>query len=576
MLKYFLIIILMLFSYIFPKEPPFLANNNQWAENILTSLTLKEKIGQLFVVAAASNFEQPTELLASSMLTAPYTMDEEYVSSLIKEYHVGGILFLYKSDPKTQMVLTKKFQQLATIPLLIAQDGEWGLSMRLDGDPDKVVRYPRNMTLGAITDENLIYQIGYEIGQQCAAIGVHLNCAPVIDVNNNPGNPVIHDRSFGDDPEHVAHLGALFAQGLQDAGIIACAKHFPGHGDTITDSHSELPVITHTKERLEAVELLPFRKLIDDGVGAIMTAHLAIPALDATPHQPSSMSYATITQKLKNDMNFQGLVITDGLGMQAITNHYKPGNLELEALLAGNDILLCPLDVPRAVKLIKKAVQSGRISQVDLDTRVLKILQAKAWAFEQQKKLKQTNTEEFLIRHEAYALQKKAYEQAITLVKKPHDLAFEKALVEQSCVIQIGTLINNIFLEELTQHTKNTHTYSAQFQDAELQSCLAATKNFDTVIIALSGITKNAQQQFGITNNTLALIDMLKKANKNVHGIIFGTPYCLPLLENADTIIMAYEDAPAAQKAAAKVLLGKIKATGKLPVNSFAQEKSPE
>lgn len=566
MLKFFLIIITTFFFPIISQKPPFLANNNQWAEKTLASLTLQQKIGQLFVVAAASNFDQPNELLASSMFASPYKMDEEYVNALIKNYHVGGVIFLYKSDPKKQMALTEQFQKLASIPLLIAQDSEWGLSMRLDGDPEKVVRYPRNMTLGAITDENIIYDIGYEIGQQCAAIGVHMNCAPVVDVNNNPENPVIHDRSFGDDPERVAQYGALFAQGLQNAGVIACAKHFPGHGDTTVDSHVALPVIKHTKERLEAVELVPFKKLIDNGVSAIMTAHLAIPALDATPHQPSSMSYEIVTEKLKNSMNFQGLVITDGLGMQAITNHYKPGELELAAFLAGNDILLCPLDVPRAAMLIEKSVQSGKILQTDLDERVLKILQAKAWAFEQQKNYKQKQTQDFLIRPEAYALQKKAYQQAITLVKKPHDLAFEESLIKQSCVVQIGTLMNNVFLKKLTQHTKNAHTYSAQLSNTKLQACLTVTKNFDTVIIALSGITKNSPQQFGITKNTFALIDSLKKAGKNVHVIIFGTPYCLTLLEKADTLIMAYEDAPAAQKAATNVLLGKVKAIGILPI----------
>ncbi len=576
MLKFFLIIITTFFFPIISQKPPFLANNNQWAEKTLASLTLQQKIGQLFVVAAASNFDQPNELLASSMFASPYKMNEEYVNWLIKNYHVGGVIFLYKSDPKKQTALTKKFQQLASIPLLIAQDCEWGLSMRLDGDPDKVVRYPRNMTLGAIVNESLIYDIGYEIGQQCAAIGVHMNCAPVVDVNNNPENPVIHDRSFGDDPERIAHYGALFAQGLQDAGVIACAKHFPGHGDTTVDSHIALPVIKHTKERLEAIELLPFKKLIDNGVSAIMTAHLAIPALDATPHQPSSMSYKIVTEKLKNSMNFQGLIITDGLGMQAITNYYKPGELELAAFLAGNDILLCPLDVPRAAMLIEKSVQSGKISQTDLDKRVLKILQAKAWAFEQQKNYKQKQTQDFLIRPEAYALQKKAYQQAITLVKKPHDLAFEESLLEQSCVLQIGTLKDDVFLKKLTQHTQNAHTYSTHLNNTELQTCLTITKNFDTVIIALSGITKNSSQQFGIANNTRALINMLKTAGKKVHVIVFGTPYCLPLLEKADTLIMAYEDAPAAQKASAKVVLGKIKARGKLPVKPFAQKKSPE
>lgn len=410
-----LVAIACFFPLAYANLPPFLQESNTWAQETLASLTLPEKIGQLFVVAAASDFEQPTEILAASMFACPYRMDEEYVSSLIRDYHIGGIIFLYKSTPLKQFALTQKFQSLSKIPLLIALDAEWGLGMRLDKDPSKVVQYPRNMILGALPDATIIYQIGYEIGQQCAALGVHMCLAPVVDVNTNPENPVMHDRSFGDNPEKVAHLGTLFAQGLHDAGILACAKHFPGHGDTSVDSHHDLPVILHTQERLGKIELFPFEKLIENNIPAIMTAHLAIPAFDVT--HPSSMSYETVTNLLKKEMNFKGLIITDGLGMKAITKKYNPGELELQAFLAGNDILLCPLDVPKACKLIEEAVVSGKVFQEELDQRVLKILQAKAWAFSHQKNMSPEDAQAFLIRPEAYELARQAYQQAITAVK---------------------------------------------------------------------------------------------------------------------------------------------------------------
>lgn len=562
-----LFISLIFSSCLVTKDPFFITKKDEWAQETLTAMTLKEKIGQLFVVAAASDFEQPTEILATSMQKSPYNMYEEYINTLIQEHHIGGVIFLYISEPQKQIALTKRFQSLSKTPLLIALDAEWGLAMRLNKNPSKVVHYPHNMTLGALQDERLIYDIGYEIGQQCCALGVHLNLAPVIDVNNNPLNPVIHDRSFGDNPEKVARYGALFAQGLQDSGVIACAKHFPGHGDTSVDSHLELPLISHTKERLQAIELVPFKQVIAQGIGAIMMAHLAIPALDNTPGQPSSMSYPIVTKLLKEEMNFKGLVITDGLGMRAITNHYQPGELELAAFLSGNDILLCPLDVPKAIMLIEHALQTGKVTQAELDARVLKILQAKAWVLEQQKQSKLTQpVEDFIIRSEAYALQKKAYQQAITIVHSYDGDIFNQNLVQNSIIIHLGNLPAQGFLISMKNYTHNVHQYSASFSDEELEKCLTLTQSFDSVIIAIGNINKYMRQQFGVAKNTRILLAALKKLGKKVHVVVFGSPYCLSYFEQADTLIIAYEDALPAQKAAAHVLLGKQQATGSLPV----------
>ncbi|MFI5333307.1 MAG: glycoside hydrolase family 3 protein [Candidatus Babeliales bacterium] len=358
------------------QQPPYACVTGDWARSTLASLTLREKIGQLFVVATTSCFEQQEEVLAASLFKCAYKMDPDHINQLITDYHIGGLIFLYKSTPELQIAATNAYQERSHIPLLIAQDCEWGLSMRLYN----TLEFPKNNLLGKIADKQLIYAMGNEVGRQCKALGVHLNCAPVVDVCNNPNNKLLQKRAFGDNPELVAHAGLLMMRGLQDAGIIACAKHFPGHGDTSVDSHTNLPCITHAREHLEQIELVPFKHLIDHGVSAVMLAHLAVPALEPETHHPSSLSYAITTQLLEQELNFTGLKITDGLGMGALTKHYAPGIIELEAFLAGNDILLCPLDVPRAVELIENAVLSNRVSIEDLDRRVLKILYAKEWA----------------------------------------------------------------------------------------------------------------------------------------------------------------------------------------------------
>ncbi len=347
-----------------------------WAQQTLASLTLREKIGQLFVVATASSFEQQEEALATALFKSPYKIDSAYIRELIEHYHIGGLIFLFKSTPEKQIDAINEYQALSKVPLLISQDCEWGLSMRLYN----TLVYPRNAVLGRLSDGALIYQLGREIGRQCKAVGIHMNFSPVTDVNNHPDNMLIGSRSFGVDAHHVARCALFMMRGLQDAGVLACAKHFPGHGDTSVDSHLDLPLLTHDKKRLQALELIPFKHLIEHGVAAVMNAHLAVPAYEPDKHRASSLSHAIVTDLLEQELNFEGLKITDGLGMIAITKYYEPGYAELEAFLAGNDIILCPLDVPKAVVLIERAIHEGRITEHELDRRVLKILKAKEWS----------------------------------------------------------------------------------------------------------------------------------------------------------------------------------------------------
>lgn len=341
-----------------------------WADKTLSNMAIKEKIGQLFMVATTSNFNQKEEALATGLFKCPYKMEHSYIEYLIKEYNIGGIIFLYKSTVEKQMKLMEHLKSLTKTPLLFGQDCEWGLSMRLNGTEI----FPKNFELGQINDLEYTYQVGKKIGKQCREIGLHINFAPVVDVNTNPNNLVIGKRSFGSDKDLVAKHAVAIMRGMQESGILTCAKHFPGHGDTSVDSHIGLPVLKHTNERISDIELYPFKKLVEAGVDAIMTAHIAFPNLDPSG-KPATLSKELL--KLKNGIGFEGLMITDGLGMQALTKHCKPGEIELEALLAGNDILLCPVDVPKAVSLILKAIEEGKIIEEEIDKKVIKILKTK-------------------------------------------------------------------------------------------------------------------------------------------------------------------------------------------------------
>ena len=376
-----------------------------WAEEIISRMSLREKIGQLFIATIA----EETTLTHKNSMSACQS-DPVYIKQLIENHNVGGILFLGTSTIQKQIELTRRYQNYSAIPLLVLEDLEWGLETRLSD----AIRFPRNITLGAIQNEQLIYEMGYEIGKQCQAIGVHINLAPVIDINNNPLNPVIGRRSFGEDHVHVAQRGKLYMQGMQDAGILSCAKHFPGHGDTHQDSHVTLPVINHDKKHLESIELYPFKEAINAGVDALMIGHLRVPALDQNSIAP--FSYPIVTDLLKNELGFKGLIITDALNMGALSG-YKPGEVELRAFLAGCDVFLCSLDIPQAIATLEHAVAIGIISEAEVTTRVFKVLCAK-----EQVKLNKHKynkyTRQLLVNNPcAHALKKRLFEEAITVVQ---------------------------------------------------------------------------------------------------------------------------------------------------------------
>ncbi|NJM14949.1 MAG: hypothetical protein HC896_05810 [Bacteroidales bacterium] len=379
-------------------QPAYLNVKNNWVDSVFGSLSTDERIAQLIMIDAYSD------------------KDKKYadgIEDLVERYNVGGIMFL-KGDALKQAELTNQFQSKAKTPMLIAMDAEWGLAMRLKN----TVSYPKQITLGAITDNQLIYKMAADIAKQLKEIGVQVSFSPVVDVNNNPGNPVINSRSFGENKDNVAQKGLAYMMGLQDNHIIATAKHFPGHGDTDTDSHLSLPAIHHGPERLVDIEMYPFQQLINSGLTAVMAAHLNVPALDSTPGLPSSLSKNIVTHWLRDSLGFNGLVFTDALNMGGVSNQFKEGELELEAIQAGNDIVLMPADVPKTIDHIKKAIEKGQIEQAIIDEKCYKVLACKYWAgLNEYKPINLTGLSQRLNPASAKVINYQLAENSITLLK---------------------------------------------------------------------------------------------------------------------------------------------------------------
>ncbi|MGE0206983.1 MAG: glycoside hydrolase family 3 protein [Candidatus Babeliales bacterium] len=520
-----------------------------WAEETLAHLSLRQKIGQLCMVATTAAVLPPSHDQIDWQQRSAYNLNHDHLELLIEQYSIGGIIFLYKGSTSRQIELTNRFQALSAIPLLVGQDCEWGLAMR----HENAVRFPKNLTLGAMQDHALLYAVGKEIGEQCKAIGVHINFAPVVDSNTNPDNPVIHDRAFGDTKEHVATCGATFMHGLQDAGILACAKHFPGHGDTNLDSHYHLPTILKNKDELHAQELYPFKQLIDAGVAAVMNAHLLIPAFDDS--LPASLSGNVVTNILQKELGFKGLVFTDGLGMKALTNHYSAQEVALKALQAGNDILLCPILVPETIAYLEQAVTEGILSEKKVNKKVLKLLRIK-------EKL-HLNKEKFIDEKQALArihdasacqLKKMAFEKAITLICNNNMLPL--AYTENTCIFHC-TPHNSMFdrILEIPSFTVASET---------IPKCAALTKNYQTIIVTCA--PEKNKQLYGFSLEFLTFLKNL--SGKTVIIALFGTPYSIPLfLElQPDALIMGYENDVDAFNTVAHVIKGTLRAEGKLPI----------
>lgn len=534
-----------------------------WVESTLQSLSPDERIAQLFMVAAYSNKD---------------AAHEQSIANLITRYKIGGLIFM-QGTPQKQVNLTNYYQNLSTkVPLLIAIDGEWGLSMRLENTPV----FPHQLTLGSIQDNRTIYEIGREIARQCRRMGIHINFAPVADVNINPRNPVIGDRSFGENVTNVTEKAIAYIQGMEQNGVIACAKHFPGHGDTDKDSHNTLPVISHDRSRLESVELQPFRQIIQRGVGAIMIAHLSVPALDNTKFKgaenltmPTTLSKKVVTQLLKNEMGFNGLVFTDALNMKGVSSYFEPGVVDVKALLAGNDVLLFSQDVSTAISEIKKAMQRGEITQEEIDSRVRKILKAKMRVgLNTYQPISTQNLQADLEAPQAVLNQLRTYEQALTLVRDDYrQIPFKNLETKRLASLAIGANTLKPFQAILGKYAPiEQHTLKNTDNAAAYRTKAAALADFHTVVISLHQMTKKASANYGLAENALNLIRELQ-GKTNVILVIFGSPYSLKNFEDIHTLLLAHEDHEWAQRAAAQALFGGIALRGRLPITASASFK---
>lgn len=527
------------------------ARQLQWADSVLSTMDTSQRIGQLFMVAAFSNKDKN---------------HVQQIEKLITENHIGGLCF-FQGGPLRQAKLCNNYQKLSKVPLLIGIDGEWGLAMRLDS----TIRFPRQMTLGAIQNEKLIYQMGASVAQQCKRIGIQINLAPVADVNNNPLNPVIGNRSFGESKIDVARKAELYMRGMQDNGVLACVKHFPGHGDTDTDSHLSLPVIRHSKSTIDSLDLFPFKKLFDAGAASVMVAHLNIPSLDTVSRKPATLSKAIVDSLLINSLKYKGLIITDALNMKGISNYYKAGDIEVKALEAGNDILLYSEDVPLAIKTIYDSLKIGALSMDLINQKVKKILMAKYWAGLAQKPLISTNLlYEELNKPEDKWLNRQLWEQAITVLRNKKNLIpIKDADLYSMASLTIGDVADVPFNNMLQNYAAvNVLSMPATASQLWIDSIVNTAGKHKIVVVNIHNTSTKAEKNYGVTENILQVINRLKKTT---HVILctFGNPYVLSKIESAnevDVLIQSYEGTEDMQELVAQLIFGSAKGSGRLPV----------
>jgi beta-N-acetylhexosaminidase len=521
-----------------------------WVDSVFQTMSQDEKIGQLFSIRAHSNLDEIHHL---------------EVEHLVRTYKVGGLCF-FQGNPTKEAMLTNRYQRLARIPLMISLDAEWGLAMRLDN----AMNFPKQMTLGAIQDDTLIYEMGKEIAYQCKRIGVQVNFAPVVDVNNNPGNPVIGMRSFGENKENVARKGILYMKGLQDMGVMANAKHFPGHGDTDKDSHYTLPVINHGETRLNELELYPFKQLIKNGLQSMMVAHLRIPAYDNTPNRPTTLSPRVVTEVLQNDLQFEGLIFTDALGMKGVADYFPQGEMSVMALLAGNDVLLLPDDLATAFYAVKNALKNARLKWEDIDKKVKKILRGKYFAgLHQYKAVELKNLHQDIHSPKAKVLQEKLYLHALTLVKNQANLIpFQQLDTLTFASVALGTTAKNEFQNMLDNYADFQHFQVPNLSYPYLyNTVLAAASKKKVVIVALNGMNEKPYEGFAINNLQKNLIKQLALKTK-VIVVVFGSPYSLKYFEGVEHLICAYENNPITERLVPQAIFGAYPFLGKLPITA--------
>lgn len=532
-------------------QPKIESSEEQWVDSVYQSLTLEQRIAQLVFVRA--NYPDK-----------PYLTS---IDTLITRYNIGGVVF-FKGDPVSQAVQTNYWNSLSKTPLFVSIDAEWGLGMRLSN----TLKYPLQMTLGAIDDNNLIYRMGQQIGEQCNRMGIHINFAPVVDVNSNPENPVIGMRSFGQNPKLVAEKGNAYMKGMQSTGLIASAKHFPGHGNTFTDSHKDLPEITSSFSELIKTDLYPFKYLIDDGVSSVMIAHLSVPALDNRINIPSTLSFNIVTELLIDLMGFDGLIITDGLDMKGVTKYYDKGVVALEALKAGNDILLIPDNIPTSIKNIVDAVKEGEISKNRVEHSCKKVLKYKYLTGAYKGNTIDTlNLINDLNKPHYKATADKLFGSAVTIVKNDEGiLPLNQSSIKKKALLVVGTKKPQEIENVLTKYDDfDVFRIEHNAKNKDGKKLIAKIKNYDLVVVAMLNTNILAGKRFGITVGDVELVEKIA-AKTDVVLDIFASPYALNFFNNDvfKAILVSYQEKIVLQKASAEMISHNVHKFGTLPVDA--------
>ena len=519
----------------------------KWVDSILSSMTIDKKIGQLFMIQAYSNLD---------------SVHENKIKEMIQKYHVGNLIFM-QGTPIKQAQLTNTYQSLSEIPLMIGFDGEWGLDMRLQN----TYRFPWNMTLGAIQDNTLIRKFGEHLGRHAKRIGIHVNFAPVVDINTNPLNPIIGNRSFGESKQNVTLKAIEFSQGMQSEGVLANAKHFPGHGDTATDSHLKLPVLNFNKERLDSIELYPYKRVFDAGMASVMTAHLSIPVLESNPKLPTSLSPKVVTDLLKEKLGFLGLIFTDGLNMKGAANYSSSAEINLAAIQAGNDVLLIPQDVPASINLIKNAIDSGVLSLDRIDESVRKILLAKyKVGLHLYKPIDTLNLIKDLNTIEDEVLHRELVKNSMTIIKNNKKTLPIQDLkkYENIAYVAMGDDHGDKFLETLNKYSKIQKVSSDN-----LNELINTLEDFDLVIVGFHKSNTHPWKSFEFSNQELVWLHEISRKNTTILSV-FASPYSLLNIKsfnNLESLLVAYQNSEISQVISAQTIFGAIEANGKLPVS---------
>jgi beta-glucosidase-like glycosyl hydrolase/CubicO group peptidase (beta-lactamase class C family) len=550
MRKILLIALLLVVKFSFAQDPA-----TRWADSVLRSLSPEERIAQLMVVRLSS----------IDMRTKTVTFFDDQVRDLVKKYNVGGIC-LFQGGPVKQALIMNSLQAMAKTPIMMCIDAEWGLGMRM---LDSVLPLPRQMMMGAVPDPSIPYQYGRVVADQCKRMGIQVNFAPVVDINNNPDNPVINDRSFGEDKYKVALFGTQYMKGMQDNGVMACAKHFPGHGDVATDSHFDLPIIRKSLAQLDSLELYPFKEMFKAGVGSVMIAHLYIPSIDSSANRATSLSKLNVTGLMRDELGYQGLTFTDALEMQGVKKFFSGGEAEVQSLIAGNDMLCLPGDVPAAIQKIKEAINDKKLSWADIDLHCKKVLMAKyKYGLSKAPVINTDNLTNDLNRNIA-AMRKLIAENALTVLRKT-DTAFFPITITQAkdvAYVGVGLTENNAFSKRLAADLNaDVFLYDSKKDQTYINQMLAMIKRkYKKVIIGIHNYSRYPANNFGIGKQDVDLVKQLQLQFNSI-TLTFGNPYAIKNWCDAKNLVACYEDDEITQNAAADLLEGKIPAKGKLPV----------